>query len=176
MLTILLATQATTKFPCFSICTGHPILFDWREWQGWAGGRPRWSSNRGHCYTQGCSWCKKRCCVRFSSSRSIHHSFRYKLFCLLREIQKITDDNITIQWQIPEILFGPRARWHLSFCLLLLKKKKKILGFHVTKCANLSEMDCWTSCHRNEVNKLKYERIQELAIMFWQLELHSIML
>ena len=122
MLTISLATQATTKFPCFSICTGHPILFDWREWQGWAGGRPRWSSNRGHCYTQGCSWCKKRCCVRFSSSRSIHHSFRYKLFCLLREIQKITDDNITIQWQIPEILFGPRARWHLSFCLLLLKK------------------------------------------------------
>ena len=125
MLTISLATQATTKFPCFSICTGHPILFDWREWQWWAGGRPRWSSNRGHCYTQGCSWCKKRCCVHFSSSRSIHHSFRYKLFCLLTEIQKITDDNITIQWQIPEILFGPRARWHLSFCLLLLKKKKK---------------------------------------------------
>ena len=42
------------------------------------------------------------------------------------------------------------------------KKKKKILGFQVTKCANLSERDCWTSCHRNEVNKLKYERTQEL--------------
>ena len=119
VLTIPLATQATTKFPCFSICTGHPILSDWRKWQRWAGGRPRWSSNRGHCHTQGCSWCKKRCCVRFSSSCSVHHSFRYKLFCLLREIQKIADDNITSQWQILEILFGLRTNWHLSFCLLL---------------------------------------------------------
>lgn len=64
----------------------------------------------------------------------------------------------------------------MTFIFLFTVIKKKLLGFHVTKCANLSEMDCWMSCHRNEVNKLKYERIQELAIMFWQLELHSIML
>ena len=69
------------------------------------------------------------------------------------------------------------ASHKLTFILLFtVIKKKKLLGFQVTKCANVSEMDCWTSCHRNEVNKLKYERTQELAIMFWQLELQSIML
>ena len=139
MLTISLATQATTNFPCFSICTGHPILFDWREWQWWAGGRPRWSSNRGHCYTQGCSWCKKRCCVRFSSSRSVHHSFRYKHFCLLREIQKIADDNITSQWQILEILFGLCTSWHYFIFLFTVIKKV----YWVSKSQNVQIYPRW---------------------------------